>query len=101
MEKLKSFLRQSGAKGLTKKVHRRAVQELNGGAAAIRGGFQELDAFTKEFNQYASDKKVGLQPHEMGFDNVPLELWLRYSARVDEMLPCDRGQYYSPRTPEV
>jgi len=101
LEKLRDGLARRG-KGLTKKVHRKLVQEYNGGAQMIRGSdMSEVDAFTDDFNAYAKDKKKGLQPGEMRFDNTPLELWLKYSARVDEGLPCDHGQYYSPRTPEV
>lgn len=81
------------------------MRHLNGGAALLSTGKEELDAFTDAFNEYASDKKVGLQPQEMRFDTHmvkgPLELWLKYSARVDEMLPCDHGHYYSPRSAAV
>jgi len=86
--------------GLTKKVHRKAVRDINPGAAMLRD-VKEVDAFTDRFNHYAKNKTAGLQPSEMNFNNTPLELWLEYSARIDEMLPCDDGQYYSPRTPEV
>lgn len=101
VQKLKDYVSNRG-KGLTKKLHRKAVQEMSGEAMMLQqGGMQEVDAFTDEFSLYAKDKKAGLQPEEMHFDNTPLELWLKYSARIDGGLPCDHGQLYSPRTPDV
>eukprot|EP00929_Paragymnodinium_shiwhaense_P117021 TRINITY_DN8710_c1_g1_i1.p1 TRINITY_DN8710_c1_g1~~TRINITY_DN8710_c1_g1_i1.p1 ORF type:complete len:574 (+),score=66.31 TRINITY_DN8710_c1_g1_i1:80-1801(+) len=99
-DKMAGWLKQRKT-GLTKKNHRNIVRELNPESWMLRKKPEWIDDFTREFNDYAKDKKKGLRPADMHWNNTPIELWLRYSALVDGMLPCDDGEVYSPRTPQV
>lgn len=82
----------------------KVLQEwLNQGDSDLKNNKKRVKQFWKKFASYANDTKKGLTAKELWWPNVPLELWLELSGEGDPEggLPCDRGEKYDARTPEV
>jgi hypothetical protein len=97
---IRRIMKHMGQEHMTIKV----LQEwLNQGDSDLKNNKKRVKHFWKQFSSYANNTKKGLTANELWWPNVPLELWLELSGEGDPEggLPCDRGEKYDARTPEV
>jgi len=96
MHRIREIMRDMAEDHMTVEV---LEEWLRQGESPLNHEPEELQQFHRNFARFAKDPEKGLTVAEMGWPNVPLALWLQFSARGDPegMLPCDDGMYYIPR----